>query len=74
MKDVAVANPLIYVYRDRMEEEFRKEHPEKQTNDPIYGVQFRAPPMILGLNVLRKLHLYISYQEEKIYATAADAH
>lgn len=74
VKGVSIDNPLIYVYRDLMEERFRKEHPEKQRNDPIYGIKLTPSPVILGLNVIRKLHVYISYKEEKLYITAADAH
>jgi predicted aspartyl protease len=32
------------------------------------------PPVLLGMNVLRQLHIYIAYKERKIYATAASAH
>ncbi|HWA92378.1 MAG TPA: retropepsin-like aspartic protease [Rhizomicrobium sp.] len=31
-------------------------------------------PIIVGMDVLKHLHLYISYQQRKIYFTAADAH
>jgi predicted aspartyl protease len=31
-------------------------------------------PMILGLTVLRKLHVYIAYRENNLYVTAADVH
>jgi hypothetical protein len=30
--------------------------------------------MLLGMDVLSKLHLYIAYKERKIYLTAAGAH
>jgi predicted aspartyl protease len=33
-----------------------------------------APKMILGLSVLRQLHLYIAYREKMIYATPASEH
>lgn len=32
------------------------------------------PKLIIGMNVLRWLHIYIAYEEHKIYATAAGAH
>lgn len=32
------------------------------------------PDMILGMDVLRTLHLYIAYKEHMLYATDADAH
>jgi hypothetical protein len=30
--------------------------------------------LLLGMDVLQKLHLYIAYGEGKIYMTSADAH
>jgi len=32
------------------------------------------PELILGMDVLRQLHLYIAYKEKKLYVTAASAH
>jgi hypothetical protein len=32
------------------------------------------PKLVLGLNVLRHLHLYIAYKERKLYVTPASAH
>ncbi len=33
-----------------------------------------APDMLLGMGVIRQLHLYISYKERNLYVTSADAH
>lgn len=33
-----------------------------------------APKLILGMGILRQLHLYIAYREHKLYVTAASAH
>ena len=33
----------------------------------------RAAPVILGVSVLRQLHLYIGYKAQKLYLTAAEA-
>jgi predicted aspartyl protease len=30
--------------------------------------------LILGMNVLRQMHMYVAYQEKKLYVTAASAH
>jgi len=35
---------------------------------------YREPKLLLGMGVLRQLHLYIAYKEHLIYATAASAH
>lgn len=32
------------------------------------------PKILLGINVLRKLHLYVAYEERKLYVTPAAAH
>ena len=42
--------------------------------DDVSKVMRRAPPLILGMGVLRQLHLYIAYREHKLYITAASAH
>jgi predicted aspartyl protease len=34
----------------------------------------RAPDLILGIGILRQLHLYIAYREKKLYLTAASVH
>lgn len=33
-----------------------------------------APKILLGINVLRQLHMYIAYKERKLYVTPAAAH
>jgi hypothetical protein len=30
--------------------------------------------MLLGMNVLRNLHVYVAYKERKLYVTPATAH
>lgn len=39
-----------------------------------WGVGNFTPRIILGMNILRQLHLYIAYKEKVLYATAAEAH
>ncbi len=36
----------------------------------MYGIA----PILLGIGILRQLHMYISYREKKIFVTAATAH
>jgi hypothetical protein len=36
--------------------------------------RFCGPDLILGMGVLRQLHLYIAYKEKRLYVTAATAH
>jgi predicted aspartyl protease len=33
-----------------------------------------GPKLILGMGILRQMHLYIAYKEKKLYVTAASAH
>jgi predicted aspartyl protease len=35
---------------------------------------FDSPDMLLGIGILRQMHLYISYRERKLYVTPAAAH
>jgi predicted aspartyl protease len=35
---------------------------------------YRQPKLILGMGILRQLHLFIAYKEHNIYVTAATAH
>jgi predicted aspartyl protease len=75
LNGLAVNNPLFYVLPDKVDDAIRKQQPsDKLAGDPVYGVQNQAPQIILGMNVLTKLHLFISYKERKLYLTAAGAH
>jgi predicted aspartyl protease len=40
---------------------------------PKSAVAVGAPELLLGVNVLRELHLYISYKEKMLYLTSAEA-
>lgn len=70
---LTVQNPQIDILQDLEESAFRMEHSEKSRDDPIYGNQLRSENLILGMNVLSKLHLYIAYKEHELYLTAVDA-
>ena len=41
----------------------------RREDDPI----FDRPPMLIGMNILSKLHLYIAFSENRIYITPAAA-
>jgi len=71
---VAVKNPEVYIFTDHFEDAFHMAHSEKSRDDPIYGASVSLEAMTLGMNVIRKLHLYVAYKEHTIYVTAADAH
>ena len=38
------------------------------------GMPVGGPKLILGMGILRQLHMYIAYAEQKLYVTAASAH
>jgi predicted aspartyl protease len=71
---LAVNNPLVYILPDAAEKAFRHNHDAKMDIDAIYGQHLSGPELVLGTNVLSKLHLFISYKEKVLYLTAADAH
>jgi hypothetical protein len=71
---VAVNNPEIEIITDHSDDAFRMAHSEKSRDDPIYGAHIEFEPLTLGMNVIRKLHVYIAYKEHKLYVTGADVH
>lgn len=38
------------------------------------GIVRKVPDMIIGIGILRQLHLYVAYKEKMLYLTAASAH
>jgi predicted aspartyl protease len=72
--ELVVKNPLIHILRNGAQESFEKKHNDPIGRDSFMREDFQNGDMLLGMNVLTKLHLYIAYKERKIYVTAADAH
>ena len=71
---ITVHNPTLGILSDALSKSFWKHHNyDWLANDPVYGLKFKPQPIVLGLDVLSKLHLYIAYDEEKLYVTTADA-
>jgi len=65
---IAVFNPLFVIIPDRAKNHFDDKelgslisHPDEQAE----------PDILLGMNVLRRLHLYIAYKEKKLYISPA---
>ena len=42
--------------------------------DKTSGMSYNDPIIILGMGILRQLHLYVAYKEKKLYVTPASAH
>ena len=71
---LAINNPLIYIFPDLAQKSFFQRHHDKTDFEPQYAPQLSRTELLLGMNVLRKLHLYVAYKERKLYITSADAH
>ena len=64
---VTAPKPWIGLYPDVMKNRMQL------LADPPYRQWIDPPPMVIGLDMLRRLHVYIAYREQKIYLTAANA-
>jgi hypothetical protein len=71
---LTINNPLIYILPNLAQQRFHHNHLGMADLDPQYAPRLDSPDVILGMDVISKLHLYISYKEQKIYLTSADAH
>jgi predicted aspartyl protease len=70
LNGLEVHNPVIHIIPDRMSQHFDT-RPQigthLNTKNPIDDQQ-----MLLGMNVLKYLHIYIAYKEKKLFITPAD--
>ena len=69
---VSVVNPLIYLLPDFAEHSMKVDE-GKIADDPVWGPIRDVSRFIVGTDILRKLHLYVAYREQKLYVTAASA-
>jgi predicted aspartyl protease len=73
LEGLTIRNPTLAVIPDRMKLRFLDPHDSLEGDTRIRTS--RSPPglgdMILGMDVLRKLHIYIAYKEKKLYITPA---
>ena len=67
---VAISNPQIVLVRDALADRLKQEEIDAHHLMPEVR---RTPQLILGMDILRQLHLYIAYREKKLYITAASA-
>jgi hypothetical protein len=72
LSGITVKNPLVYLEPDAVGRRSQMDQRESQLSSYQSSVPVTEPHLIVGLDVLRHLHLYIAYKEQKIYATAAD--
>ena len=69
--DVTVQNPVLYFVDDKVT---HRAFVDFETSGEPVDDNVRLPNLLIGNNILSKLHIYIAYKERKIYVTAAGAH
>jgi len=67
---VTVTNPVIDLIPDKQTNAFGDQRP---TGTLIRPADRGLPDLIVGMSVLSKLHMYIAYDERKVYITAGAA-
>lgn len=72
LNGVTVHNAEIVIMPDEMANSVLKHHHSVSDVDAA-NAALQSTPIIIGMNVLRKLHLYIDYKAKKIYITDAAA-
>ena len=65
---VTITNPIVDLIPDRQTGVFGE---ERATGSLIRPDDRGLPDLIVGMSVLSKLHMYIAYDERKVYITAA---
>jgi len=68
---VTVQNPHLDVILDTMGQRIQA---DEAVSGDIGASTQGLPDVLIGNDILRHLHLYIAYNEKKLYVTAADAH
>jgi predicted aspartyl protease len=69
--DVTIKNPVIDLSVDLVA---RRKMAEALDSGYSASTTVHHAKLVLGMDVLKSLHLYIAYREEKLYLTAAAAH
>jgi predicted aspartyl protease len=66
---VTVANPDFLIIPNRLKKHFGDKEPGSLISRPPESVE---PDVLLGMNVLKHLHVYVAYKEKKVYITPAE--
>lgn len=67
---VTVTNPVVDLIPDRQSGAFGD---QRTTGSLTRPADRGLPDLIIGMDVLRKLHMYVAYDERKVYITAGAA-
>jgi len=71
---VTVKRPLVHVCADDTERAFWKNHIDDwRLYDPRQRPELDGADLVVGMSILKDLRLYVSYDEEVLYASAAGA-
>jgi predicted aspartyl protease len=75
LEGIAISNPKLTLLPDLMRGKLANPHDniEGDTRIPDAKVETGLGDMILGMDILRHLHVYIAYKEQKLYLTPATA-
>ena len=76
-KGTSTPGTLHYPFESLMLKDVHVEHPDLVlVPDDVshFYAENGGPKLLLGMGILRQLHLYIAYREKKLYVTAAAAH
>lgn len=71
---VAVRHPAIGVRKDLNERAFAREHNDKGQWDLRTRQELERADVHVGMNILESLHLYVCYDQHRIFISSADAH
>jgi len=75
LEGIAVSNPKLTLLPDLMRGKLANPHDNLEGDTRIANqeVETGLGDMILGMDILRHLHVYIAYKEQKLYLTPANA-
>jgi hypothetical protein len=70
---ITIKNPRMLVMPDKMTDEKAPRIKYYQSGNMIYSQKrLEAPELILGMDVLKYLHLYFAFDEHNLYVTSAE--
>lgn len=69
--DITVTRPRVVIYPDRTREKDRTQQTgNRALRDSDYLVR---PRLLIGMNILQRLHIYMAFKEKRFYVTPASA-